>query len=109
MLKCECKGKLFWTVILALWIIFSVGYVCYTEWQKFKIGVMTNSYQTGRIEIVNQILTEAEKCQPFPIYSGDKKAELVSVECLQKQMEAAQNQAAGAEKPAGQVEAPKGE
>ncbi len=69
-------------LVAILWIIFSVLYIGWNEWTRFRTYVMQQSYTQGRAEAALQLLTEAPKCQPFPVTVGDKSAAFIATECL---------------------------
>jgi len=71
-------------IILILWLIFSVLYVGYNEWSRFKNFVMQRSYQQGVADAVSQVIAQAKTCKAFPINIGEDKATLVSVDCLKQ-------------------------
>jgi len=71
-------------IILIVWIIFSVCYVAWGEWNRFKMYVMQRSYQQGVADAVSQVITQAKTCKAFPVNIGDNKATLVSVDCLKQ-------------------------
>jgi len=71
-------------ILLILWLVFSVLYVGYNEWSRFKNFVMQRSYSQGVADAVNQVLEEAKTCKAFPINLGENKANLVNVDCLKQ-------------------------
>jgi len=73
--------------LLILWLVFSVLYVGWNEWTRFKVFVMQNSYNQGVSDTVAKVINESKACKAFPINIGESKATLVSVDCL-KQPEA---------------------
>jgi len=76
------KKEIFATVV-TVWIIATTGYVLYDQWSNYQINGVRKAYETA----VNQVIAEVEKsgCQPFSIYSGQKKVELVDFECVKKE------------------------
>jgi hypothetical protein len=76
-------------IILILWVAFSVPYVGWNEWTRFRVEVMQNSYNQGVGDAVAKVIDESKACKAFPVNVGDLKATLVSVDCL-KQPEGAQ-------------------
>jgi hypothetical protein len=75
--------KNIFTLLIILWLIFSVYYVIQNEWQKYKIGQLEKAYIAGGNNAVNIIINEAKKCQQIPLVSGDKRVNMIAVECLQ--------------------------
>ncbi len=70
--------------ILATWIVFSVGYVAYDQWQRFKIRYSQSAYRKGVSDSIKILITQVEKCVVVPLYEGNKKVKIVSVGCLNK-------------------------
>jgi len=70
--------------LVLLWIVFSLGYIINDLWSDFKNVQISQAYQRARTEIINQLIQEAEKCQPFSVFSGEKKIKLIKVDCLEK-------------------------
>ena len=69
-------------VILIVWIAFASLYVVYGEYTRLNVVVAQRSYNTGLRDAVNQLIQQAQTCQPIPVTSGDKSANLISLECL---------------------------
>lgn len=65
-------------LIVALWVLFSVGYVGLDVVQ----GVIQQGYVSGKTEMVVSLLSEAKKCQPFDVFAGEQKLSLIAVDCL---------------------------
>lgn len=72
-------------LILILWVAFSILYVGYNEWVRFRVLVMQNAYNQGVGDAVAKVLDESKNCKGFPVNLGDKNATLVNVECLKQQ------------------------
>ncbi len=70
--------------LLILWLIFSILYVCWSEWSRFRFYVMQNSYNRGIEDAVGKVIQEAKACKAFPVNVGDQKATLVDVDCLKQ-------------------------
>lgn len=70
-------------ILVLLWIIFSVAYIIWDLWSDFKNVQILNAYEQGRIDIINTLMQEAEKCEPIPIFSGEKEIQLVDIDCLE--------------------------
>ncbi|MBU3965303.1 hypothetical protein KJ695_01095 [Patescibacteria group bacterium] len=85
------------TIFIALasaWIIFSLIYIPWDFWKHFKNEQLTQAYQMGKADTINQAIKQAEneKCEPFSIYSDEKQIQLINVKCLK------QPESGGAEK-----------
>jgi len=66
-----------------LWIVFSITYIAWDLWSDFKNIQILNAYERGRTDTINQLIQEAEKCQPFPVFSAEKEIQLISMDCLE--------------------------
>ena len=69
-------------VILIVWLIFASLYVVYGEYNRLNVLVAKRAYNNGRRDAVNQLIDEAQNCQPIPVTSGDRRVNLISIECL---------------------------
>jgi len=67
--------------LIALWIIFSVVYIINDIWQDFKTQQLKKAYEQGKIDTINLLIKEAEKCQPVPIFSGEKEIRVIKIGC----------------------------
>lgn len=84
-------SKINWkATFLTLWVVFSFLYISWNMYENFKMNVMQNAYIAGQNDTVNKLIEQAtnKECKPFNVYAGDKKADLINVECLQKAPEA---------------------
>ena len=73
-----------WKIILIVWVVFSLCYIASDIWDGFKTGVMEHSYMAGKTDTVRTLLEQsrAAKCQPFNVYLGDDKVDLIDIKCL---------------------------
>ncbi len=69
-------------IILVIWAIFSVGYIGYDVWSDFKLRELEQVYQQGRRDTVNALIQQAQKCEPFPVFSGEQRVNLINTDCL---------------------------
>lgn len=78
---------------ITLWMVFSLLYIVYDQWQDFKVGQLEKAYLQGKMDFVNDIVERAQKCEPFNLYntSKDSKVDLINVACLSRTL----NDAAG--------------
>jgi hypothetical protein len=78
-------------VVLWLYVLVSIVFIVYTLFVGFRDGVLRNAYEAGRSDTVNALIGKATdgKCEAVNIFSGDKKVDLINVECLQKSPDAA--------------------
>jgi hypothetical protein len=83
--------------ILILWTIFSIGFVCVTKVNEFKLNQMNKAAQQGYQQAIIDIATTAEKCEQtgVPLNVGTDKdgkqvtVTIVSASCLQKAQDSA--------------------
>ena len=78
----------FLKLFVALWMVFSVGYIGWNIWGSVKNGLMGQAYQQGVTDVINQLIQTAENnnCKAIPIFNKDQKksVELVNATCLAK-------------------------
>ena len=74
-------------IIAFIWIIFSVGYIGWDTWRDFKLRVLNQAYQQGRVDTINALIGQAQQCSAIPITSGTTTISVVNVDCLQTQAE----------------------
>ena len=68
-------------LILFLWVIFSVVYIINDIWSNYKNVQLVNAYNQGKADTINVLITEAEKCQPFSVFSEEKEIQLIKIGC----------------------------
>ena len=73
----------FLIIILVVLLLIALSYI---GWQ-FWIGISNSIFRTGYSSAVEQLMTTAEneKCEPFPIFLGEKTIYLINVKCLEEQ------------------------
>lgn len=88
----QAHDWLFKTAI-SVWMIFSLLYIVYDQWQDFKMGQLEKVYLQGKMDAVNDIIERAQKCEPFNLYNStqEHKVDLINVACLSRTL----NDAAG--------------
>ena len=69
--------------VVLLWFVVSLAYIGQDLWSDFKNQKLKEAYQAGQTDTVNALITEAEKCQPFMVYSGEKQVQLINLGCQQ--------------------------
>lgn len=77
-------GELIGAVLLAAWMLFSVGYILNDLWGDFKTAQLDRAYESGLTAAVNSLIKESAKCEPIKVFSEEKSVELISVECPQE-------------------------
>lgn len=77
------------TLVISLYIGFSLIYILANLWINFKNNVMQWSYLNGKQALLQEIIKEADatKCQPFTVFLKEQKVELVNTQCLQRASE----------------------
>ena len=70
--------------LLILWIIFSVGYITYDIWEKFRIRIFQAGYQQAIQDSVKAMIKQAEQCRPITLFDKNKKVKLFTSDCLSK-------------------------
>lgn len=78
--------KIILNTILVAWVIFSVVYICYDLWSDFKNAQMLNAYQQGRMDTINVLITEAEKCEPVTVTGVEKQISIIGTHCLEEEV-----------------------
>ncbi len=74
-------------IILAVWIIFSVIFIGKSIWQSYTFDqaemreATTAAYQQAQVDIVDQLIRQAETCEAFPIFAGETQIKLKKVGC----------------------------
>lgn len=79
MSKNMSKGK----IALIVWIVFSILYIGNQEIRRFQFATQ-QSYQSGLADAINQVIQQSQNCQPFPVFAGENRVELINTACLQQ-------------------------
>jgi len=77
--------KTIFCLLVFLWIVFSIVYIANDFWSNYKNVQMAGAYEQGRIDTVNVLIQEAEKCEPVPVSSGEKEILLMNLGCLESE------------------------
>ncbi len=70
-------------IILIIWVIFSIGYICWDIWSDFKLKEMNQAYQQGRVDTISTLIEQAGQCNAIPVSSGTTTIRVVNVDCLE--------------------------
>lgn len=72
---------------MAVWLVAATLYMAYDLWSSYQSRLAKRHYQAGLAEAVSQVIAQAEQsqCQPFEVYSGEKKVFLLDIQCLSKE------------------------
>lgn len=75
------KKEIF-SVVVIVWLLLATAYVVDDQWDNYQNNGIQKAY-TGAI---NDMIDGVEKsnCQPLPIFSGERKVEVVDMRCLQQ-------------------------
>jgi len=68
-------------IVIIVWIIFSVLYVGYTQYQYLVNYVGQNAYQKGLTDAVAQVIQQAQGCKSFPVTIGNQGVILIDATC----------------------------
>jgi hypothetical protein len=72
--------------LVFLWIVFSVVYIAWDIWSDFKNVQILNAYEQGRINTINVLITEAEKCEPVTVTGVEKQISIIGTHCLEEEV-----------------------
>jgi hypothetical protein len=71
--------------LISLWVFFSIVYIANDIWLNYRNVQMVRAYEQGkeqgRAETITSLLREAEKCEPVPIFIGEKETRLIEIGC----------------------------
>jgi hypothetical protein len=70
-------------LLVFFWIVFSLTYVVNDLINKYESK--EQAYRQGGIDTINLLIEEAEKCQPFSVYSQEKEIRLINLDCLEQE------------------------
>ena len=77
-------------------LIIALGYIILSKYKITTDEEQTKVFQTGAQQgyeqAVVQLMTEAAKCQPVPLFYENVTMNIVSVECLQQAQQLAQQE-----------------
>ena len=71
---------------LVAWVVFSVLFVATTIFKDFRATVFQGGFDLGFTQAVETVIEKANNldCNYFPVFSGERKVELLNIECLKK-------------------------
>lgn len=82
--------------VLILWAVFSIGFICITKVNEFKLNQLRNAANQGFQQAIIEVAAAAEKCEqngvPLSVVDSEGKpvtVTIVGASCLQKAQEAA--------------------
>lgn len=71
-------------IIITAWIVFSVLYIGYNQYTYLVGFIAKNSYDKGISDAVSSVISQAQKCEVFPIYIGGNKVNLINAACVKQ-------------------------
>ena len=82
-IKNMMNKNFFQKIFIVLWIVFSVLYILFDQYQWFKIWVIQGSYSAWARDAYNAIILESKKsCNSFNVKNETTSVDLISIECL---------------------------
>ncbi len=91
-LKNIFKIKKILFVFIALWVIFSIGYIARDQWQKSQFTQFQTGYQSGVADSISTLINESGKCAPVTLIENDKEVKMIAIDCLQNSQNEQQEQ-----------------
>ena len=88
----KLNKKTILSILVILWIGFSVIYIGLDIWNDFKIQEISRAFEsgreTGRVETINHIIqqTADQRCVPIRLFSEDREVNLIDIACLEEEM-----------------------
>lgn len=83
------KGLFILTIILALLLIISVGYITFSFYRQNQYKNQLTAYQSGLQagyeQAVFQLIQQAVTCSPVPIHVGNQSLSVIAVDCIKQQ------------------------
>ena len=85
-MKIKIRSKRVAQVVIALWIIFSIGYISYDQWNSYKEAALQRAYDSGIKNCVDSFLSEVKrsKCEPVRVFNSDntEKVDVINIQCI---------------------------
>lgn len=79
--------------ILVVWLVVSAIYITNDMWKNGVNNTYQLGFQAGTQQTVAQVIAQSQTCQPFNVFVGETKADLINVACLEQlAAQAAQSQ-----------------
>lgn len=78
-------------IVLISWLVLSTAYIVNDLWK----NGLSATYQAGYQRAFADVVANSQQCQPFNVFVGEAKADLINVACLEaaaQQAQAAQGQ-----------------
>jgi len=78
-MKKAVSGLGFWKIALCVWLVFSAAYIVHDLWK----NGLSATYQAGYQRAFSDVLVQSQACQPFNVFVGEAKADLINLKCLE--------------------------
>lgn len=73
----------FLIILLSLLLVLSLSYIIISKsFLKIKNSLLIAGYSSAVEKLISE--SENEKCEPFPVFWGEKTVYLINVKCLEK-------------------------
>ena len=84
-MRLELNKKIIIHLLIALWFVFSLGYIKWDLWDDFRIRRLTLALEQGQINAINQIIKQTDtECEPLRLFSEETEVNLINVVCLEQ-------------------------
>ena len=83
-MKIKIRSKSVVQVIIGLWIVFSIGYISYDQWNSYKEVALQKAYDSGVKHCVDSLILEAKKpsCDPISISNETDIVDVINLQCI---------------------------
>ena len=83
-MKIKIRSKKIGQIILVLWVVFSIGYISYDQWNSYKEVALKRAYDSGVKHCVDSLILEAQKpsCDSISISNETETVDVVNIQCL---------------------------
>ena len=85
-MKIKIRSKRVSQIIIMLWIVFSVGYISYDQWNSYKEVALQKAYDSGVKHCVDSLISEVKRtnCDPVRVFNSDntEKVDVIDVQCV---------------------------
>lgn len=71
-------------LLVLFWLVFSVVYIGRGIWIDFEYKKIVSAYEQGRVDTINALVFEAEKCEPVPITGTRGEVVIIGTHCLEE-------------------------
>ena len=80
----KLKPKYIGQIAIILWVVFSIAYIAYDQWNSFKTGALQGAYYAGRADCVNDLINEvkAASCGSVSIYNDTEQVDVINAQCF---------------------------